>query len=109
MYLIIMGLRLLVLRKNVRLSEGDDISLEFNGALRDYQEPVVNKYLERVSNSTGGGGGLLELPCGFGKTSISLYILSQLKKKDVRHRAQRILVKSMGGTHRAIFAKSTGW
>jgi len=66
--------------KNCTLSEGDDISLEFNGSLRDYQEPVVNKYLERVSNGTGGGG-LLELPCGFGKTSISLYILSQLKKK----------------------------
>jgi superfamily II DNA or RNA helicase len=65
--------------KKCTLSEGDNISLEFNGALRDYQEPVVNKYLERVSN--GNGGGLLELPCGFGKTSISLYILSQLKKK----------------------------
>jgi superfamily II DNA or RNA helicase len=67
--------------KKCTLSEGDDISLEFTGSLRDYQEPVVNKYLERVSNGTGGGGGLLELPCGFGKTSISLYILSQLKKK----------------------------
>jgi len=67
--------------KKYTLSEGHDISLEFNGTLRDYQEPVVNKYLERVFN--GGGGGLLELPCGFGKTSISLYILSQLKKKTL--------------------------
>jgi superfamily II DNA or RNA helicase len=68
--------------KKCAISEGDDINLEFNGTLRDYQEPVVNKYLERVSNDTGGGG-LLELPCGFGKTSISLYILSQLKKKTL--------------------------
>jgi len=66
--------------KKCAISEGDDIDLEFNGVLRDYQEPVVKKFLERVSNGTGGGG-LLELPCGFGKTSISLYILSQLKKK----------------------------
>jgi superfamily II DNA or RNA helicase len=66
--------------KKCAISEGDDIDLEFNGTLRDYQEPVVKKFLERVSNGTGGGG-LLELPCGFGKTSISLYILSQLKKK----------------------------
>jgi superfamily II DNA or RNA helicase len=66
--------------KKCAISEGDNIDLEFNGVLRDYQEPVVNKFLERVSNGTGGGG-LLELPCGFGKTSISLYILSQLKKK----------------------------
>ena len=67
--------------KKCTISEGDDINLEFNGALRDYQEPVVNKFLERLSN--GRGGGLLELPCGFGKTSISLYILSQLKKKTL--------------------------
>ena len=65
--------------KKCEISDGDDIDLEFNGVLRDYQEPVVKKFLERVSNGT--GGGLLELPCGFGKTSISLYILSQLKKK----------------------------
>ena len=69
--------------KKCTLNEGRDISLEFTGSLRDYQEPVVNKYLERVSNGNGGGGGLLELPCGFGKTSISLYILSQLKKKTL--------------------------
>jgi superfamily II DNA or RNA helicase len=67
--------------KKCTISEGDDINLEFNGVLRDYQEPVVNKFLERLSN--GRGGGLLELPCGFGKTSISLYILSQLKKKTL--------------------------
>ena len=67
--------------KKNSISEGDDIDLEFNGSLRDYQEPVVNKFLERLSN--GRGGGLLELPCGFGKTSISLYILSQLKKKTL--------------------------
>jgi len=67
--------------KKCTLSEGDDISLEFNGVLRDYQEPVVNKFLERVSNGT--GGGLLELPCAWGKTSGSLYILSQLKKKTL--------------------------
>ena len=52
--------------KKCAISEGDDIDLEFNGALRDYQEPVVNKCLERISNGMGGGG-LLELPCGFGK------------------------------------------
>ena len=52
--------------KKCAISEGHDIDLEFNGALRDYQEPVVNKCLERISNGMGGGG-LLELPCGFGK------------------------------------------
>lgn len=70
--------------KKCSISEGDDINLEFNGVLRDYQEPVVKKFLECVTDGAcGGGGGLLELPCGFGKTSISLYILSHLKKKTL--------------------------
>jgi hypothetical protein len=70
--------------KESKITEGDDISLEFQGSLRDMQVPVVNAYLDKVLRSNGevtGGGGLLELPCGFGKTSISLYILCRLKKK----------------------------
>jgi len=66
--------------KNYKLTEGVDIDLQFNGSLRPEQEPVVSTFLQHVK---GGGGGLLELPCGFGKTSISLYIWSQLKKKGI--------------------------
>ena len=66
------------LPKEYKIAEGDDIDLEFKGTLRELQVPVVEKYLQHVN---GGGGGLLELPCGFGKTSISLYIASKLKKK----------------------------
>jgi superfamily II DNA or RNA helicase len=73
--------------KKCTLSEGDDISLEFTGSLRDYQEPVVNKFIEVVTKPHDKGlcfgGGLLELPCAWGKTSGSLYILSQLKKKTL--------------------------
>lgn len=73
--------------KKCAISEGDDIDLEFDGTLRDYQEPVVNKFIEAVTkphdNGLRFGGGLLELPCAWGKTSGSLYILSQLKKKTL--------------------------
>ena len=73
--------------KKCNISEGDDINLEFNGILRDYQEPVVNKFISVVTkphdNGLCFGGGLLELPCAWGKTSGSLYILSQLKKKTL--------------------------
>ena len=72
--------------KEYKLSEGVDIDLEFSGNLRDYQEPVVKKYLDYVTkNGDGccGSGGLLELPCAFGKTSLSLYMISQLKKKTL--------------------------
>ena len=78
--------------KETKISEGNDIALDFQGSLRDMQVPVVKAYLDKVlsanelssngvDNEVNGGGGLLELPCGFGKTSISLYILCRLKKK----------------------------
>ena len=58
--------------KEYKLSGGDDINLEFCGELRDYQKPVVAKYIDYVTkndtNGVGGvGGGLLELPCAWGK------------------------------------------
>jgi hypothetical protein len=68
--------------KTVKISEGDDIDLSFQGTLRDYQEPVVNKFISYVKNKNTLGG-LLELPCAWGKTSASLYICSQLKKKTL--------------------------
>ena len=68
--------------KDYKISEGLDINLEFGGKLRDYQEPVVNKFINHC-NDEGFGGGLLELPCAWGKTSGSLYILSKLKKKTL--------------------------
>jgi superfamily II DNA or RNA helicase len=66
--------------KEIKISEGTNINLTFNGSLRDYQSPVVNEYLEHVQN---GGGGLLELYCAWGKTSASLYICCALKKKTL--------------------------
>lgn len=70
------------LPKQYKISEGMDIDLQFAGILRDYQEPVVNKFINHCTNAKYGGG-LLELYCAWGKTSGSLYILSQLKKKTL--------------------------
>ena len=66
--------------KETKISEGDDIALEFQGSLRDYQKPVIEKYIQHVSS---GGGGLLELFCGWGKTDSTLYIIGRLKKKTL--------------------------
>ena len=68
--------------KTIKITEGDDIDLKFEGTLRDYQEPVVNKFIDYVKTEITLGG-LLELPCAWGKTSASLYICSQLKKKTL--------------------------
>lgn len=68
--------------KTIKITEGDDIDLEFKGTLRENQVPVVNKYIMHVKANQPmikeGGGGLLELPCGFGKclgkgTKVMLY------------------------------------
>ena len=68
--------------KEIKISEGTDINLEFNGQLRDYQIPVIEKYIKYIEKVKYGGG-LLELPCAWGKTSGSLNILSRLKKKTI--------------------------
>jgi superfamily II DNA or RNA helicase len=68
--------------KQYKIAEGVDIDLTFAGTLRDYQEPVVGKFINHCTSSVCGGG-LLELPCAWGKTSGSLYILSKLKKKTI--------------------------
>jgi superfamily II DNA or RNA helicase len=66
--------------KQYKISEGDNIDLEFSGKLRENQEVVVNTYIQHV-NAVKYGGGLLELPCAYGKTVLSLNIISRLKKK----------------------------
>jgi superfamily II DNA or RNA helicase len=66
--------------KKYKVSEGASIDLEFAGKLRENQEVVVNTYIQHV-NKVVYGGGLLELPCAYGKTVLSLNIISQLKKK----------------------------
>jgi superfamily II DNA or RNA helicase len=70
------------LPKSIKISEGQDIHLVFNGKLREHQEPVVKTYLDHV-NKAKYGGGLLDLPCAAGKTALSLYIISQLSKKTI--------------------------
>lgn len=66
----------------IKISNGDNINLNFNGQMRDYQVPVVSSFLNYLSNKESASG-LLDLPCAWGKTSASLYILSQLKKKTL--------------------------
>lgn len=76
------GIKNFGLPKKYKITEGIDINLEFNGKPRDYQEPVINKFLEQCEKVTCGGG-LLELHTGWGKTCAGLYIVSKLKKKTI--------------------------
>lgn len=70
------------LPKIIKISEGENMNLVFNGNLRDYQSPVVEKYLNFVLSKYSQGG-LLELHTAWGKTSASLYIASKIGKKTL--------------------------
>jgi len=67
--------------KEIKLPLGENISLEFQGQLREHQVPVIEAF--RKNMSSGGTGGLFDLPCAAGKTTIGLYIISMLKKKTI--------------------------
>lgn len=71
---------------------GDDIQVAFEGDLRDYQLHIVDVYKQAAgvagtckgeAGAAMGGGGLLEIPCGRGKTVIALKIISEMKKKTL--------------------------
>lgn len=66
-----------------RLQVGMDIDVNFTGNLRDYQINIVNIYLDYVKKNPNKSGGILEVPCGRGKTVLSLKIISDLKKKTL--------------------------
>ena len=61
---------------------GDSIDVPFIRPLRDYQDNIVSIYMKHVSNCNGGGA-ILEVPCGRGKTVMGLKIISLLKKKTL--------------------------
>jgi superfamily II DNA or RNA helicase len=56
------------------------INLIFNGSLRPLQNEVVEKVLNHVKEN---GGGLISLPCGYGKTVIALNIAVKLGVKTL--------------------------
>ena len=76
--------------KSSKLTSGIDINIQFNGSLRPNQIPVVEKFMSIINETSENKnkthfcrGGLLELPCAFGKTCLALNIISQIKKKTI--------------------------
>jgi superfamily II DNA or RNA helicase len=63
-------------RAALKLPPGQRVVLPFKGEVREAQRPAIDAFLAA-------GNGLLELPCGFGKTILSLYLISQLGLKTL--------------------------
>ncbi len=67
-----------------KIVKGKTINVVFNGKLRDYQEKIVDKYIDYINNKyVGFGGGCLEIDTGLGKTVIAINIISRLKLKTI--------------------------
>jgi superfamily II DNA or RNA helicase len=65
-----------------KLSSGADIHIHFIGSLRDAQQEPISNFL-KAANDPLKMGGIISVPCGFGKTIMSLYIACALKKKTI--------------------------
>lgn len=70
--------------EDIKISEGDDVNVPFAGDLRDYQQNITDKFVKHAtSGGRFGGGGLLDIYTGAGKTVMALNIMSRLKKKTL--------------------------
>lgn len=70
---------------SVRISQGEDCKeqLKFNGDLREKQIGIVKDWITQVVPSSKPEGRILTVPCGYGKTIMSLWCASQVGKKTL--------------------------
>jgi superfamily II DNA or RNA helicase len=83
------GINMFGYPKMLKIPFGENISLKFEGSLRDYQTNVLNEYLKAIEfgvsddKNKGNGSALIELWTGAGKTVLGLKIIEVLKKKTI--------------------------
>lgn len=65
-----------------KLPLGNDINVEFKGTLRDYQLEPVQKFMDAANNPRKMGG-LINVYCGYGKTTLAIDIMCRLAKKTL--------------------------
>jgi len=65
-----------------KLTGGADININFIGSLREAQQEPISNFLKAAKDPLKMGG-IISVPCGFGKTIMSLYIACSLKKKTI--------------------------
>jgi len=68
------------LPNEIRIGVSTPINLTFQGALRDRQAFIVEKYMNYIKEDF---GGLLDIYCGFGKTVLALKILTLIGLKTL--------------------------
>lgn len=77
------GLSLFGVPVNDNLNEGLECpNLIFNGTLRDIQKVPIDNFINAAKNPEKLGG-IISVPCGFGKTIMAIYIACYFKKKTL--------------------------
>ena len=62
------------------IPRGDKINVSFRGELREQQIPVVDEAARVIKEE---GGAVLNLYCGFGKTTVANYLSCKIKRKTL--------------------------
>lgn len=70
---------------SVRISKGEDRveGMKFSGSLREVQRGIIKDWENIVVPSSEPEGRILTVPCGYGKTIMSLWCASLVKKKTL--------------------------
>lgn len=76
------GLKKFGIPDRISLPEHHVINVEFNGHLRPEQADPIQKFLE-AAHDPRKMGGILNVPCGGGKTVMGLYIICELRVKTL--------------------------
>ena len=70
----------------IKMPKGHNINVTFAGELRSKQKPVVQAFLHTCKKGKSvekSNGGIISVPCGWGKTIMALYLISKLNKKTI--------------------------
>jgi superfamily II DNA or RNA helicase len=65
---------------NTALNNAKEINVTFSKSLRPKQIPIINTYIEEAKKT---GGGIISVPCGYGKTVLALKLIAELKVKTL--------------------------
>lgn len=67
-------------KTKLKMKKEEKIRVKFNGKLREHQKVPIKKCIETFKTK---GGGILSLPCGFGKTCCGCYLAAKMCVKTL--------------------------
>lgn len=69
--------------QSIEYAEPYMVKMEFKGTLKPLQNTIAEKILKKIKKDDNIDGGVISLPCGYGKTVLSLYLACKLGLKTL--------------------------